>query len=185
MGLRETNNVHDYWMSALLLTALTKVLAENGHYEEAIDTATQALSYFEKSEDHYGRMVCAYWLAYCYAKKNQLKEAKPFYETYFEICVTRYPFFIQKKTLFGPNFLIEVVELAKMLKQVQPLYESLGIRATPETELNITLFGPVAIYRKKEPIRDKEWKRLKAKELFLYLYLLLIKYYLFLNHNYL
>lgn len=171
MGLRETNNVQDYWMSALLLTALTKVLAENAHYEEALDTAAQALSYFEKSEDTYGRMVCSFWLAYCYAKMNQLKEAKPFYETYIELCLSQYPFFIQKKTLFGPNFLIEVVELAKMLNQVETLYDSLAMRATPETELTLTLFGPVVIYRKNDPIGEKEWKRLKAKELFLYLYL--------------
>ena len=158
-------------MSAFLLSALTKVLAENEHYEEALDTAAQALSYFAKSEDNYGRMVCSFWLAYCYAKTNQLNEAKPFYETYLELSITLYPYFNQKKTLFGPNFLIEVVELAKMMNQVEALYNQLGMSATPETELKVKLFGPVVIYRKNEPIRDKEWKRLKAKELFLYLYL--------------
>ena len=66
IGLRETNKVQDFWMSALLLTALTKVLAENSHFEEAVDTAKQALSYYERSEDTYGQMICFFWLAYLF-----------------------------------------------------------------------------------------------------------------------
>lgn len=170
IGLRETNKVQDFWMSALLLTALTKVLAENSHFDEAIDTAKQALSYYDRSEDSYGQMVCFFWLAYCFAKLND-QAALKYYNQFWELCVNDYPFFMEKKTLFGPRYLIAFVQLAKQLKQERTVFNQLNLNVAPSTELSLTLFGPVQIYRENEVVQDKEWKRMKAKELFLYLYI--------------
>lgn len=170
IGLRETNKVQDFWMSALLLTALTKVLAENSHFDEAIDTAKQALSYYDRSEDTYGQMVCFFWLAYCFAKLND-QAALKYYNQFWELCVNDYPFFMEKKTLFGPRYLIAFVQLAKQLKQERTVFNQLNLNVAPSTELSLTLFGPVQIYRENEEVQDKEWKRMKAKELFLYLYI--------------
>ncbi|MBM7665456.1 ATP/maltotriose-dependent transcriptional regulator MalT/DNA-binding SARP family transcriptional activator [Solibacillus kalamii] len=171
IGLRETNKVQDFWMSALLLTALTKVLAENSHFQEAVDTAKQALSYYERSEDTYGQMICFFWLAYCFVNLNNQQEALTYYRRFWDLCVNDYPFFMEKKTLFGPRYLIVFVQLAKQLQQEMLVFNQLNINAAPSTELSLTLFGPVQVYREHEMIQDKEWKRLKAKELFFYLYI--------------
>ncbi|WP_336046560.1 BTAD domain-containing putative transcriptional regulator [Solibacillus ferritrahens] len=171
IGLRETNKVQDFWMSALLLTALTKVLAENSHFEEAIDTAKQALSYYERSEDSYGQMVCSFWLAYCFSKVDDQQNASENYLHFWNLCVNDYPFFIEKKTLFGPQHLILFVQLAKQLQHDVPVFGQLKIQDAPSTELSLTLFGPIQIRRDYNVIQEKEWKRMKAKELFLYLYI--------------
>lgn len=171
IGLRETNKVQDFWMSALLLTALTKVLAENRHFEDAIDTAKQALSYYERSEDTYGQMVCFFWLSYCLKELNQEQDAEKYYTRYWQFCSQDYPFFMEKKTLFGPRYLIVFVQLAKQFQQELPVFDHLKVNVAPSTELSLTLFGPIQIRREHEVIQDKEWKRMKAKELFLYLYI--------------
>ena len=171
IGLRETNKVQDFWMSALLLTALTKVLAENSQFEEAIDTAKQAMSYYERSEDTYGQMICSFWLAYCFATLNDQENALTYHRRFWKLCVNDYPFFMEKKTLFGPRYLIVFIQLAKQLQQETLVFSQLNLVAAPSTELSLTLFGPVQIYRENEMVQDKEWKRLKAKELFLYLYI--------------
>jgi LuxR family transcriptional regulator, maltose regulon positive regulatory protein len=170
MGLKETNKVQDYWMSALLLTALTKVLAEGAHYEEAIDTAKQALLYYERSEDTYGQMICSFWLAVCCYQLEQHYEAKQYYNHFWKICRDNYPFFMTKRTLFGPEQLLLFMQLAQKFKNPPELVVQMGITNIPNAALRLTLFGIVQIKRNQELISDKEWKRMKAKELFLYLY---------------
>ena len=170
MGLKETNKVQDYWMSALLLTALTKVLTEGAHYEEAIDTARQALTYYERSEDTYGQMVCSFWLAVCFSQLEQHNEATQHYDRYWQACHEKYPFFVKKRTLFGPGQLLICMQLAIKFNNQQEISRLMGIIHVPNEALCLTLFGVVQIERGQEIVSDKEWKRMKAKELFLYLY---------------
>lgn len=164
MGLKETNKVQDYWMSAFLLTALAKVLAENALYQESIDAAKQALMYYERSEDDYGRMVCAFWLAYSFTRLQQQNEAINYYEIYEQICQKSYPFFMSKRTLFGPQSLLVIYELKTHFTNKEQQVP------VPKRVLRLQLFGIVQVSRQQEPINDKGWKRMKAKELFIYLY---------------
>lgn len=170
IGLKETNKVHDYWMSALLLTALAKVLAEGAYYEEAIDTAKQALTYYERSEDIYGQMVCSFWLAVSFSQLERHKEATQYYKRYWGICSDKYPFFIMKRTLFGPQKLLLFMELAQKFNNQHELTLVTGKKNVPNDALRLKLFGVVQIERNQEIVSEKEWKRMKAKELFLYLY---------------
>ena len=164
MGLKETNKVQDYWMSALLLTALAKVLAQNNLYQEAIDAAKQALMYYERSEDCYGQMVCAFWLAYSFMHLQQFDKAQQYYQMYAQSCQKTYPFFATNRTLFGPQHLLVIHEMHEYFTN-EKLMESV-----PKKLLRIQLFGVVQTFRNQEPIYDKDWKRMKAKELFIYLY---------------
>ncbi|WP_274308866.1 BTAD domain-containing putative transcriptional regulator [Solibacillus daqui] len=170
MGLRETEKVQDYWMSALLLTALTKVLVENEHYEEAIETAKQALAYYTCSEDSYGQMICSFWLAVCNEQLGRRTQAIQDYEVYWNLCSEKYPYFIKRRTLFGPQRSLLFIRLAQRLEKQHELFVMMAAENVPNTQLHLTLFGPVSIQREQQVVHDKEWKRMKAKELFLYLY---------------
>lgn len=170
LGLMETNKVHDYWMSALLLTAMTKVFAEAAQYEEAANYAKQALTYFERSEDLYGKMVSSFWLATCLQYLGEYEGAESYYDAYWEICQKRYPFFLYKRTLFGPKQRLQFFHLAKKFGKLDQIQNFLQLSNFPDVELSLQLFGPVQIYRAPQVVQDKEWKRMKAKELFIYLY---------------
>jgi len=170
LGLKETEKVHDYWMSALLLAALTKVLAENKHYEAALETAKQALAYYTSSEDSYGQMICSFWLAFCYEQLGKRTQAMQAYEVYWDLCSEKYPYFLKKRTLFGPQNALLFIRLAQYVGKQQDLLSLMVAENIPKTKLDLTLFGPVTIQREQQEVHDKEWKRMKAKELFLYLY---------------
>ncbi|ATP38783.1 transcriptional regulator [Solibacillus sp. R5-41] len=171
LGLKETNKVQDYWMSALLLSALTKVLVEAGQHEEAILHGKLAYTYFERSEDVYGQMVISFWLTTCFYEMQDVETAQQYYNVYWEFCRNDYPFFMKKRTLFGPQRPLAFLHLAKNVGRQQEVLDFLQQAMHPDESLKLALFGPVQIMHENHSIQDKEWKRMKAKELFLYLYM--------------
>ena len=175
-GLNETNKVHDHWMSALLMTALTKVLAEAGEFNEALQHAKLAHEYFVQCEDDYGQMITSFWLAYIAWKQGNITLMLQYYDNFIQLCTTQnYFFFVQKQTLFGPQNRFELVQLDQAVQQKNGLAFAQVEKLSPHSSvvdgvLHISFFGPVEITRNSELVADREWKRMKAKELFLYFY---------------
>lgn len=175
-GLNETNKVQDHWMSALLMIALAKVLAEAGDLEAANYYSEQAKEYFIQCEDDYGQMIAEFWQAYIAWKQGDLPLFKKQYHNFMNYCTKgKYSFFIRKQTLFGPRHLILIQQLHDAAQLENDIAFEYLTRLLPTTTVNetmhITFFGPVKVRIGTSVLEDKSWKRMKAKELFLYFYL--------------
>ncbi|WP_158582890.1 BTAD domain-containing putative transcriptional regulator [Lysinibacillus yapensis] len=181
-GLYETERVQDQWVSALLFTALTLIYVENGEFEKANHSAQKANELYLKSPDHFGEMVSNFWLAYIACKQGNGDEFNHYFLQFLTLCNEHhYYFFIKKQTLFGPKsfhvFLEMINEWLKFnpKEQQQALLSLFQIKkesVIPKTSFSLQLFGPFTMVRNHEEIiQDKEWKREKAKELFIYLFM--------------
>ena len=179
-GLYETERVQDQWVSALLLMAFTIIYVENGHFEKAKECALKANSLYLISPDYFGEMAANFWLAYiAYRQENEF-EFQHYFQKFITICHDHhYYFFLQKPTLLGPklNLIIEIASdwlEHNEKEESHSIFQLLQIRKDspkPKHTFELSLLGPFTILRDGEEIIDKEWKREKAKELFLYLYL--------------
>ncbi|MFY3792906.1 BTAD domain-containing putative transcriptional regulator [Ureibacillus sp. MALMAid1270] len=181
LGLYETERVQDTWVSALLLTTFTKICLENQQLAEALQFAKRAKESFILCKDQYGQMVAYFWLSYIYFlqdKKQLFTEAN---RQFIELCLNnQYDFFLQKVTLLGPrnllifqqlyNYQLAISDFNEM-KKVAHLIKFKESETVPKYYISVNLLGPFSISRDFQEIDDKEWKREKAKELFLYLLL--------------
>ena len=114
--------------------------------------------------------ILVLFFCFCFSHLGQHKDASQYYDRYWEICHEKYPFFVTKRTLFGPEQLLLFMQLAQNFNNQHELFVLTGTTNVPNAALRLTLFGVVQIERDLDIIPDKEWKRMKAKELFLYLY---------------
>lgn len=181
-GLYETERVQDQWVSALLLTALAIIFVENGYFDEAKERAIKANELFKRSPDHYGEMATSFWLSYIACKQQNEFELNHYFQQFLNLCYqNHYFFFLRKKSLFGPasfHVFLEIINEwlrhngigeKNMMMSLLQLEKGSVI---PNSSFTLQLLGPFSMVRNQiEIISDKEWKREKAKELFLYLYL--------------
>ncbi|WP_313892343.1 BTAD domain-containing putative transcriptional regulator [Psychrobacillus sp.] len=181
-GLRETEKVNDYWLSALILVGLTIVYCEHKEMEKAMEVANEANRLFIVCGDTYGQMISTYWLMYIAYQIEQEEQFSQQARAFAHLCLTNdFLFFLQKKTMFGPmNLQILYPMFQYALKnnpnsnEIQHLADVLNISSTinyPGYQLIIQLLGPFSLFIGHEEVRDKQWQRDKAKELFVYLYL--------------
>ena len=181
LGLYETERVQDAWVSALLLTTFTKIHVENHNLNEALKYANRARNFFTLCKDQYGQMVTDFWIAYIYYLQNNKEQFATKYRQFIASCFSHeFEFFLQKVTLLGPRNLLIFQQLFSFqlsisemddLKKVAHILKYKESETVPKYYISINLLGAFSITRDYLEIDDKEWKREKAKELFLYLLL--------------
>lgn len=181
VGLYETERVQDRWVSALLFTALTIIYFENNEEIKALKNAKKAKQLFKQCDDQYGEMVTQFWISLIAYKTNDEELFKEAFSKFMNLCFANdYVFFYQRKTLLGPRSLSVFFQLVKYattlfhdesMNSIKKTYQLIESQTVPKYTIALQLFGPFSMCRNWELIDEKEWKREKAKELFLYLYL--------------
>ncbi|MEL4024678.1 BTAD domain-containing putative transcriptional regulator [Lysinibacillus endophyticus] len=181
LGLYETEKAQDQWVTALLLTASTIIHLENNNLGEAKKCAEKAKELFEISPDYYGMMVTNFWLSYIAYKNGDTQEFMQCFESFASLCSEHnFYFFLNKRTLFGPERFLSFWETVSYALQTKPNDQNIQQIAQflqlhpdsliPKHTFALRVLGPFTMKRDGLEIVDKEWKREKAKELFLYLY---------------
>ncbi|RUL55516.1 BTAD domain-containing putative transcriptional regulator [Lysinibacillus antri] len=180
LGLYETERVQDHWVSALLLTALTTIYIENNNLEKAKQSALKAQKLFLLSPDVYGEMVTNFWLAYIAFRQTTQDDFVNQFQKFLMACSEyNYYFFLTKRTLFGPENSLMVLQMLNYYMEyceadahyISQLLQYKKGDPIPKHYFTLHLFGPFTMFRNGVEVIDKEWKREKAKELFLYLYM--------------
>ncbi|MBK3495030.1 transcriptional regulator [Viridibacillus sp. YIM B01967] len=182
LGLKETEKVHDHWVSALLYVSLSIIYVEHEQYVDAKDAITKAQSKFENSKDYFGLTIVSFWHAYiAYMQNDDVKFAANFELCMATIVEKKYDFFVKGQHIFGPQHNIVWWQLMHHWTTLQQspakttrFYQLLEVDVdmpVPAHMYNIQLFGAMTVYRDGEVIVEKAWQREKAKELFIYLYL--------------
>ncbi len=181
LGLYETERVQDAWVSALLLTTFTKICVENNLLKDALYYAKRAKEFFSRCKDQYGQMVSNFWLSFIYYLKENKEQFNITFNEFLSLCLAnQYEFFLQKVTLLGPgNLLIfqqllhfqNAISTSEEVKKAANIIKFKEGDTVPKHTISVNVLGPFNITRDYEEVDDKEWKREKAKELFLYLLL--------------
>lgn len=180
MALYETENVQDVWLSSYIRLSMGIAAFNCEQYEDAKNYFSEAFGYFERCDDPYGLMLCHLWVSFYY---HLLEDWETFSEAISrflqEVQIGNYEFIFSKSTPFGPKDLLAFIPIllkAKDLNVFKPyvhsILQNLGlddIDSHPGYTLKVGTFGEFQVLLGDQLITDKDWQRMKAKELFQFL----------------
>ncbi|GEN44791.1 BTAD domain-containing putative transcriptional regulator [Alkalibacillus haloalkaliphilus] len=173
-GLKETEKVHDQWLSALILLCLGLAAAYGNRPEQAKQFFNEARSHFESCEDQHGLMVINFWEAYLAFQENDTKLFKTCFSKFLTIMQTGdYEFFLKSRTLTGPQDLQVIAPMFHYCLK-ENIHRSYVIRLIDELDLGqlehhpgytlqIKTLGSFEVKIGRQLVQD--WQRDKAKEL--------------------
>lgn len=181
MGLKETEKVHDHWVSALLYIVLSIIYIEHAKYEEAKKTLEKAENKFKNANDTFGQTVVHFWSAFIAYKTDDMIA----FEKYFTDCINmvferQYDFLIHTPHILGPKNSIVWWQMTHFWDTLRKphdatrVFQLIGVshlQSVPPHMYTVQLFGNLMIHRDGIEIAEKVWQREKAKELFIFLYL--------------
>lgn len=181
LGLQETEQVQDAWMTALILLAEVKVMISCNEWQEASQILLKAHKLFLDCGDRYGEMHVFFYQSVIAFKENNTVAFTHYFKLFASHCIDNgYEYFFQRKTILGPTNLTifyELLQYSERWKEDNPAIQALrnyfqmeGNVVYHTEEIQINLFGSLNLIRNYRKLGDKEWQREKSKELFVYLY---------------
>lgn len=179
-ALYETEKVQDSWLSTYIRLCLGIAHFYSGDREEADGLFSNCQEIFKEIGDAYGYTLCAMWLALAsYQQGEQERFQREITIFLQELKLGEYEFLLSRKTLFAPrdlqNFiplLLKAKEFAIETSYINRLLEQLGYQeldSHPGYTLKITTFGAFTVYLGNQPIYERDWQRIKARELLQFL----------------
>ncbi len=178
-GLNISMDAGDEWLAGLLNIALGINYYFNDEFERSEEEFIYAKDIFLKVQDKFCLTIVRLWLLLLIYYKEDWSSFKDIaVKLYTEAEEFAFDYVFYKETFLGmrdPNLfapaLIESRDRDICTKYVETLLAELGftdIDSHPGYSLQIKSFNNFRVYRGKEEITEKEWRREKAKELFLY-----------------
>ncbi len=169
----------DEWVSACISLMLGASFALIGEHETAVTWVNQASSAFRECGDTYGETVGYLWLCLIWHQQGDLVRLNRDLDDFLQRVDTHhYQFLFARKTLMGhpdPRSLVPVLLYARENGMQTAVVESLlttinlaKIKYHPGYQLRAHMLGPFALWRGLEPVPASEWKRQKARQLFLF-----------------
>ncbi|MFJ7914032.1 MULTISPECIES: BTAD domain-containing putative transcriptional regulator [unclassified Lysinibacillus] len=181
LGLRETEQVQDAWMTALILIAEVKIIISQQEFEQARQLLKKAQRLFHDCGDQNGEMHVLFFQSVIAFKENNLQQFNHYFQQFAQLCINNgYDYFLQRKTILGPLNRMIFYELLQFSRKCDG--ENTAILAMrnyfqvednivyPHEEVRVNLLGSLNLIREHRKLEDKEWQRDKSKELFVYLY---------------
>ena len=181
LGLQETEQVHDAWMSALILLVEVKIILSENGLEKGKQLLVKAQKQFQDCGDTNGEMHVYFYQSVIAFKEQSAQEFCIYFKQFASFCINHgYEYFFQRRTMLGPSNLLIFCELIQYSIQseidssaIQILKSYFNVDSNliyPSSEIQVNLFGSINLIRDRRQCEDKEWQRDKAKELFVYLY---------------
>ncbi|EON72353.1 BTAD domain-containing putative transcriptional regulator [Lysinibacillus sphaericus] len=181
LGLQETEQVHDAWMTALILLAEVKIILSQNEFDKAKQLLLKAQRLFQVCGDQNGDMHVLFYQSVIAFKENNAQLFIAYFNQFASQCIDNgYEYFFQRRTILGPSNAIIFYELlqysytcASENIAIQTMCNYFQVEVTmayPAHEIQVNLFGNLNLIRNHRQLEDKEWQREKAKELFVYLY---------------
>ncbi|WDV04988.1 BTAD domain-containing putative transcriptional regulator [Lysinibacillus irui] len=181
LGLQETEQVQDAWMTALILIAEVKIILSEQETERAKQLLKKAQYLFHECGDRNGLMHVLFYQAVIAFQEQNVEQFQPYFQQFAQLCLANsYEYFLQKKMILGPSnrmIFYELLQFSQNGEEEHPAIQALrhyfqveGSISYPHDEVQIKLFGSLSLIRGQRKLEDKEWQRDKSKELFVYLY---------------
>jgi len=181
LGLQETEQVQDAWMTAIILIAEVKIIVSEQETARAKELLKKAQQLFHECGDHNGLMHVLFYQAVIAFQEQSIEQFQPYFHQFAQLCMTNgYHYFLQEKMILGPSNRMIFYELLQFSQQcgeehaaIVALRHYLQVEDSisySHDEMQLNLLGSVSLLRGQRKLEDKEWQRDKAKELFVYLY---------------
>lgn len=176
-ALKETENVHDVWLSALITLSMGLAAIYNRRIEDAIDFLKKAEQLARLTEDDYIKMFCHLWQAVIYYERAEnelfIKHFSPFMKL---VQLRDYEFIFYHRTMFGPldlqlfpHLFVEATKQNIYPDYIARLLHRMGLaklQSHPGYTLRVQALGPFRIWLGDKEVEERQWQRGKAKELF-------------------
>ncbi|MFJ7922037.1 BTAD domain-containing putative transcriptional regulator [Lysinibacillus fusiformis] len=182
LGLQETEQVQDAWMTALILIAEVKINVSQHETAQAKELLIKAQQLFQECGDRNGLMHVLFYQSVIAFQEQSIEQFQSSFQQFAQLCMTNgYHYFLQKKMILGPSNQMIFYELLQYSQQcgskehaaivgLRQFLQAEGRMSYSHDEIQLQLFGSVSLIRGQRKLEDKEWQRDKAKELFVYLY---------------
>lgn len=176
-ALSETDQVHDFWLSACIQLCISVTCFYAEKYEEAEEWLHKVQDQFEFCGDQYGSCLTYLWKSFLYYQtEKETKFQEAFTAFLNNVQIGSYEFIFTNRTTFGPKDLQSITPLlieaqAKGIQRqyVTSLLNELGYHDVdhhPGYTLRIQSLGRFRVWIGDKEVRERDWQRGKARELF-------------------
>ncbi|KAA0547623.1 transcriptional regulator [Bacillus sp. BGMRC 2118] len=176
-ALAETERVNDSWLSACIKLCIAITCSYASKIDETEDWLHKANDQFHFCGDQYGICITMLWKSIHY---YQLEKWTPFQEAFTSflnyVQIGNYEYILTQQTIFGPRdlqsitpLLIEAQAQGIQRQYVTYLLNELGlhdVESHPGYTLRVQTLGRFRVWIGDKEVREKDWQRGKAKELF-------------------
>ena len=178
-ALHETEKVEDMWLNSLILLSVGITNYYKEAFKEARMNFERARGQFTSCGDRYGKMMTELWISATASKIDDMclfKESMT--SCLSEVQIGEYEFIFFKPTTFGPKDLQTLIPLVVKAYQegihipyCHHLLTKWGhdsISSHPGYTIKVQTLGRFEIWLGDHKVKEKQWQREKAKELFQY-----------------
>ncbi|MBM7659839.1 DNA-binding SARP family transcriptional activator [Bacillus mesophilus] len=176
-ALIETDQVNDLWLSACIQLCISVTCLHAERFKDAEEWLNRAHDQFNFCGDQYGTCLTFLWKSFLYfqlEKETKFQESFTSFLNYVQI--GSYEFIFSSRTTFGPKDLQSITPLlieaqAKGIQRqyVTTLLNELGyhdVESHPGYTLRIQSLGRFRVWIGDKEVRERDWQRVKARELF-------------------
>lgn len=177
IAYREAEIVNDQWMTALVLVSMAMIYFYQKKYSKAESKALKARELFSVGGDHFGLVICNFWLSMVYEKCDNMEKLATHFCEFIRIFQKgNFVFYLQKDTFFGPfdreavyPLIRRVSEFNKSIEQykiIQDMTKKVDVH--PGYHIYVSIFDSVTVYMGTNLQAPLSWQREKSKEMLLY-----------------
>lgn len=179
-GIALAQAAGDEWVMACIRVTLGAAYALAEQYQAAIPWLAQADAGFRESGDSYGQTVTRLWQSVVWHNTHDTTRLHRDVTDLLRLAQThQYGYLFQRPTLLGPPhppmltpLLLVGRDHTNQTAYATQLLQTLGLarlHVHPGYQLRLQLLGPFRAWRGMEEITAQDWKRKKARQLFLLL----------------
>ena len=177
LGVEIGRRAGDPWIVALIELALGASYVLSGRHAEAVQILTRAAASFRDCSDNHGRAATHLWLGLACQRLGQSKRLVESTDELLELTERHgYDHFFTQRALLGPPdnrvlvpLLLEARRQRRRLSTVARLLDQIGLPEVdfhPGYRLRVQTLGSFHVWRGKEEIDAREWRRSSARQLF-------------------
>jgi ATP/maltotriose-dependent transcriptional regulator MalT/DNA-binding SARP family transcriptional activator len=177
LGIEIGRRAGDPWVVALIELTLGASYVLESRQREAVGVLQRAMAAFRDCSDNYGRTAALLWLGLAFLRLGQNAHLAETTDELLRLIETHhYDHLFTHRALLGPpdNHALVPLLLEARRRRRRPgtaawLLNEMGlpdVEFHPGYQLRVQTLGPFRVWRGEQEIKAREWRRVKARQLF-------------------
>lgn len=180
-GLGIARAAGDEWVMACLRVTLGASYVLSKKYQEALEWLNEAFNSYRECGDTYGETIVTLWRCFIWQQTDDSMRLERDVDRLLQLVQTHdYAYLFKKRTLLGPPDVRQLVPLLLFAQAhdrhaafAEKLLTDLGLKRLqihPGYQLRGQLLGPFRLWRGRDEVPQRAWRRQKARQLLLLLF---------------